>query len=209
MDNEFNHHGIKGMRWGVRRYQNEDGSLTSAGKKRYKSGDHMNDKDPSDSATTRRVKKDYNSMTDLEFRSKYQTSKETYRKRVNRYGDPYMNSPLTKLGKSLAKSQTLSKIANSEGQRKRAEKLRDTLVKKAARASTKEMYKKLKRGEVLKGFDETTGQFLGFVDRKTGEPIKYSDVAAAQTYGAKKQAAAYIAAAGVLTVASVMAKLQE
>lgn len=131
MDNEFNHHGIKGMRWGVRRYQNKDGSLTSAGKKRYKSGDHMNDKDPSDSATTRRVKKDYNSMTDLEFRSKYQTSKETYRKRVNRYGDPYMNSPLTKLGKSLAKSQTLSKIANSEGQRKRAEKLRDTLVKKA------------------------------------------------------------------------------
>ena len=131
MDNEFNHHGIKGMRWGVRRYQNEDGSLTSAGKKRYKSGDRMNDKDPSDSATTRRVKKDYNSMTDLEFRSKYQTSKETYCKRVNRYGDPYMNSPLTKLGKSLAKSQTLSKIANSEGQRKRAEKLRDTLVKKA------------------------------------------------------------------------------
>ena len=29
------HHGIKGQKWGVRRYQNEDGSLTSAGKKRY------------------------------------------------------------------------------------------------------------------------------------------------------------------------------
>lgn len=29
------HHGIKGMRWGVRRYQNEDGSLTPAGKERY------------------------------------------------------------------------------------------------------------------------------------------------------------------------------
>jgi len=29
------HHGIKGMKWGVRRYQNEDGTLTAAGKKRY------------------------------------------------------------------------------------------------------------------------------------------------------------------------------
>lgn len=29
------HHGIKGQKWGVRRYQNKDGSLTSAGRKRY------------------------------------------------------------------------------------------------------------------------------------------------------------------------------
>lgn len=35
MSNDYiSHHGIKGMRWGVRRYQNEDGSLTAAGKKR-------------------------------------------------------------------------------------------------------------------------------------------------------------------------------
>lgn len=31
---ELYHHGIKGQRWGVRRFQNEDGSLTPAGKKR-------------------------------------------------------------------------------------------------------------------------------------------------------------------------------
>lgn len=29
------HHGIKGMKWGVRRYRNKDGSLTEAGKQRY------------------------------------------------------------------------------------------------------------------------------------------------------------------------------
>ena len=32
---ELYHHGIKGQRWGVRRYRNEDGSLTDAGKRRY------------------------------------------------------------------------------------------------------------------------------------------------------------------------------
>lgn len=36
--NEYNylcHYGIKGMKWGVRRYQNPDGSLTAEGRKRY------------------------------------------------------------------------------------------------------------------------------------------------------------------------------
>lgn len=34
-DDELAHYGTKGMKWGVRRYQNKDGSLTTAGKKRY------------------------------------------------------------------------------------------------------------------------------------------------------------------------------
>lgn len=33
--NEIKHHGIKGQKWGVRRYRNRDGSLTPAGRKRY------------------------------------------------------------------------------------------------------------------------------------------------------------------------------
>jgi len=32
---ELKHHGIKGQKWGVRRFQNPDGSLTDAGQKRY------------------------------------------------------------------------------------------------------------------------------------------------------------------------------
>ena len=33
------HHGIKGMHWGIRRYQNEDGSLTEAGRRRLEKKD--------------------------------------------------------------------------------------------------------------------------------------------------------------------------
>ena len=39
---ELKHYGIKGMKWGVRRFQNSDGSLTADGKKRY-SGDNLKD----------------------------------------------------------------------------------------------------------------------------------------------------------------------
>lgn len=38
-ETDFEHHGIKGQRWGVRRYQNEDGTLTEEGKKKYGSED--------------------------------------------------------------------------------------------------------------------------------------------------------------------------
>ena len=36
---DLRHHGIKGQKWGVRRFQNKDGSLTPNGKKRYGTDD--------------------------------------------------------------------------------------------------------------------------------------------------------------------------
>lgn len=43
-NNELYHHGIKGMKWGIRRYQNADGSLTAKGMKRYSNVDTITSK---------------------------------------------------------------------------------------------------------------------------------------------------------------------
>ncbi len=55
--NELRHHGVKGQKWGVRRYQNADGSLTSAGRKRYGSGEKGSDKSEADGQKKAQTKK--------------------------------------------------------------------------------------------------------------------------------------------------------
>lgn len=43
MENELQHHGVLGMKWGVRRYQNKDSTLTSAGKQKKLSSEERAD----------------------------------------------------------------------------------------------------------------------------------------------------------------------
>lgn len=60
-------------------------------------------------AITRRVVDDYNNLSNKAFLYKYKTSKSVYLKRVIKYGDPYMKSPLAKIGKFLSKIKILNR----------------------------------------------------------------------------------------------------
>jgi hypothetical protein len=101
--NELYHWGVKGMRWGVRRYQNKDGSLTPAGKKRYDSDADIHEDH------TKASPKSVKSMSDKELREAINriqmerqyaqlTSKE------KSVGRKFVESLLTESGKEIAKS---------------------------------------------------------------------------------------------------------
>lgn len=77
-DDFLEHHGILGMKWGVHRYQNPDGSLTTEGKKRYYANSksskkrakgivkYLNDLDEDISSTTTRKNNEEISMYNRE-----------------------------------------------------------------------------------------------------------------------------------------------
>ena len=69
--NELYHHGILGQRWGIRRFQEKNGDLTPAGKKRYGNGNFGGKMHPSKGIDRKEVKqlvKDYNKVNGTHFK---------------------------------------------------------------------------------------------------------------------------------------------
>lgn len=88
------HFGIKGMKWGIRRYQNKDGSLTPAGKERYSADRDL--KSLSDQELRDRI-----SRLELEKRYKSLTTSDADVKRTNR-GKEFITSVLESSGRNVA-----------------------------------------------------------------------------------------------------------
>ena len=63
------HFGIKGMKWGIRRFQNKNGSLTAAGKKRYQKGEQASDEKTSPSSSSSHSKS-ISELSDTELRTR-------------------------------------------------------------------------------------------------------------------------------------------
>ena len=113
-NNVLGHSGIKGQKWGIRRYQNEDGSLTEEGKKRYGKTEENFDKKEKQNTSNKNNKQEKFEKREKQNTSNKNNKQEKFEKREDESKKEPDSPSAVKVASDVAKdASNIAKTAAS------------------------------------------------------------------------------------------------
>ena len=152
--NELIHYGIRGMRWGVRRYQNKDGTLTKAGRKKMA-----------------KLDKEYSKLTRQKrnTESPSNNSSFTKKKKIREMSDDELRDQINRLDLEKRYSELISSSSVKKQSKGKA------FIKDVLESSSKNIAKQTATYLMGKAVNDTIGKKLGdinMVNPKKGQKDK-------------------------------------